>query len=200
MYSLIYRFVQNLLIKKDPYSDLADFVNKNKFKTIIDIGCADSPILKRNLKFNRYFGFDIDSKFILLNKKIYQSKKLNFYEKSIDNINFKNLKKFKKKIIILIGVFHHLNDESIKKFLNKVNKYLIVSLDPVKLDNQNIITRVLFFLDRGNFIRNEYEYLKIIKNSKHKIIKNKYLNFPYDHILNLINFKNIKLVKNNLTG
>ena len=48
MYSLIYRFVQNLLTKKDPYSDLADFLNKNKFKTIINIGCADAPILKKN--------------------------------------------------------------------------------------------------------------------------------------------------------
>lgn len=48
MYSLIYRFVQNLLIKKDPYSDLADFVNKNKFKTIIDIGYVDEPILKKD--------------------------------------------------------------------------------------------------------------------------------------------------------
>jgi hypothetical protein len=40
--------VQNLLIKKDPYSDLSDFVNKNKFKTIIDIGYVDEPILKKN--------------------------------------------------------------------------------------------------------------------------------------------------------
>ena len=197
MYSLIYRFVQNLLIKKDPYSDLADFLNKNKFKTIIDIGCADAPILKKKLKFSYYFGFDIDDKFIELNKKKSLPNTF-FFKKGIENINFNNFIKFKKKIIILTGVFHHLSDVTIKKFLKKANKFLIVSLDPVKLQNQNIITRILFYLDRGNFIRSEYEYLKIIKNSKHMIIKNKYLNFPYDHILNLINLKK-KLVKNNLT-
>ena len=151
------------------------------------------------MEFSYYFGFDIEDKFIKLNKKNSLPNSY-FFKKGIENINFNNFKKFKKKIIILTGVFHHLSDKKIKNFLNKTNKFLIISLDPVKLHNQNIITRILFYLDRGNFIRSEYEYLKIIKNSKHIIIKNKYLNFPYDHILNLINFKKKKLVKNNLTG
>ena len=37
-------------------------------------------------------------------------------KKGIENINFNNFKKFKKKIIILTGVFHHLSDKKIKIF------------------------------------------------------------------------------------
>ena len=90
---------------------------------------------------------------------------------------------------MLIGIFHHLDDITIKLFLSKTTNFKIISIDAVILPNQNLITRLLFYLDRGNFIRKLSVYKKIVKGFQFKILRNRYLRFPYDH---LMCFKNIK--------
>ena len=95
----------------------------------------------------------------------------------------------KKTIILLIGIFHHLDDRTIKTFLSKTKNFKIISIDAVVLPSQGLITRLLFFLDKGNFIRKLSEYKKVVKGFEYQILHNRYLRFPYDH---LMCFKNIK--------
>ena len=90
---------------------------------------------------------------------------------------------------MLIGIFHHLDDITIKLFLSKTTNFKIISIDAVILPDQNLITKLLFYFDRGNFIRKLSAYKKIIKGFEYKILRNRYLRFPYDH---LMCFKNIK--------
>ena len=195
MYSYLYNFIQKIILKKSLSSDAANLVRNINVKNIIDVGCGESDIfnyfkIKNNQK---YYGYELDNYFIIKLKKKYEKKNVHFYNKDINEINFKNFN-YKNSIILLIGIFHHLDDQSIKKFLKKVEKFKLLSIDAVILPNQNFITKMLFFLDRGRFIRELKDYKKLIVRANYKILHNRYLRAPYDHV---IFFKNIKKNKIN---
>lgn len=69
----------------------------------------------------------------------------------------------------------------------------ILILDNVRMDKQNFITRFLIDNDRGKFIREEKEYIRLIKKvftKKNYLVKfsiehQKFL--PYDYIVTKIN-------------
>ena len=145
MYSYIYSFIQKLILKKSLNSDIGNFLKIKRFNNIIDIGCGESDVLnyfpiKNNQK---YFGFEIDNYFIDKLKKKYRKNNLHFYKKSINDINFNNFNP-NNSIILLIGIFHHLDDTTIKNFLSKNKKFKIISIDAVILPGQGIITSLLF--------------------------------------------------------
>ena len=111
-----------------------------------------------------------------------------FYKKNINDINFDKFNP-KNTLILMIGIFHHLDDSSIKKFLFKTKKFKVLSIDAVILPNQSFITRILYFLDKGNYIRFFEDYKKLQNNFDYKLINNRYLRLPYDHVMF---FKNLK--------
>ena len=54
------------------------------------------------------------------------------------------------------------------------------------------ITKLLMALDRGNYIRQLDNYKKILTHFDFYIAKNRYLRFPYDHLVSTKNIdKNI---------
>tara|TARA_B100000674_G_C37855162_1_gene922012 strand:- start:391 stop:1002 length:612 start_codon:yes stop_codon:yes gene_type:complete len=190
MYPYLYNFIQKIILKKSLNSDAGNLLKNIKFQNIIDIGCGEADVhnyfkLNNNQK---YFGYEIENYFIQKLKKKYNKKNFYFLKKNINQINFKKFNA-KKTIILLIGIFHHLDDRTIKTFLSKTKNFKIISIDAVVLPSQGLITRLLFFLDKGNFIRKLSEYKKIVKGFEYQILHNRYLRFPYDH---LMCFKNIK--------
>lgn len=189
MYSYIYRSIQNILLKKSFYDDVNKIISSHKkFKNVVEIGCADALILKKFDKSLKYFGYEIEKNYILKLKKNYlNNKKYFFYNKGIENINFINFDA-KNTIIILIGVFHHIPDNSIKLFLKKTKNFSVYAVDAVRLNDQNFFTKLLLDNDRGKFIRNLNEYKKILKGYKFNIARNKYLRVSYDH---LISYRNL---------
>jgi hypothetical protein len=190
MYSYLYSFIQKLILKKSLNSDAGNLLKFIKFKNIIDIGCGESDVhnyFKINNK-QKYFGYELDDYFVNKLKKKYTKKNFYFSKKNIEQINFKRFNP-KNTIILLIGIFHHIDDQTIKVFLSKTKKFKTVSIDAVILPDQNFITRLLFFFDKGNFIRSFRGYKKIIKGFEYKVLRNRYLRFPYDH---LMCFRNIK--------
>ena len=190
MYSYLYSFIQKLILKKSLNSDAANLLRFTKFQNIIDIGCGESDVHNyfKLDKTKKYFGYELNNYFIKKLRKKYNKKNFFFAKKKIDQINFKKFDP-KKTIILLIGIFHHIDDRTIKLFLTKTKKFKIISIDAVILPRQNFITRLLFFLDKGKFIRRLPDYKKIITGFEYKVLRNRYLRFPYDH---LMCFKNIK--------
>ena len=179
-----------LILKKSLNSDAGNLLKFIKFKNIIDIGCGESDVhnyFKINNK-QKYFGYELDDYLVNKLKKKYTKKNFYFSKKNIEQINFKRFNP-KNTIILLIGIFHHIDDQTIKVFLSKTKKFKTVSIDAVILPDQNFITRLLFFFDKGNFIRSFRGYKKIIKGFEYKVLRNRYLRFPYDH---LMCFRNIK--------
>ena len=73
-------------------------------------------------------------------------------------------------------------------FTDFSENFKIFAIDAVKLVGQKNITKLLMALDRGNYIRQLDNYQKILTHFDFHIAKNRYLRFPYDH---LISTKNI---------
>lgn len=194
MYPYIYRLIQKILIKKQFNNDIENLLLSININHIVDIGCADSTILNNIKKRYFYTGYDIDNFFINRSVIKYQKiKKYNFFNKSIDKINFSQFKT-SRTLIILIGVFHHINNDQIKNFIKKTKKFKILAIDAVKISDQNWFTKFLLFLDKGKYIRKIHEYKKNLKKFNFLLARNRYLRFPYDHIISFrnLNKKNIE--------
>ena len=188
MYSHFYRLIQKLILKKNIYVDFVKVINKQKVNTIVDVGCADNSILDYINGEYLYYGYEPDSNFTNKSKFKYKdNEKLKFYNQGVDDVDFEKFDP-DKSIILLAGLLHHINDLQIKRFVDKTKDFKIITFDAVRLDGQKKITRLLYWLDRGNFIRDLDNYKKLLPNFDFFIAKNKYLRFPYDH---LISSKNI---------
>ena len=189
MYAYLYNFIQKLILKKSLNSDAGSLLNFINFENIVDIGCGESEVHKyfKINKNQKYFGYELNDYFVNKLKKKYNHNNFYFSKKNIDEIDFEKFDP-EKTVILLIGIFHHIDDNTIKAFLSKTKNFKIVSIDAVILPGQNFITKLLFFLDKGNFIRKLSDYKKIINGFDYKVLHNRYLRFPYDH---LMCFKNI---------
>ncbi len=189
MYSIFYRIIQKILLKRSFYDDFLRILETENINQIVEIGCADSIILKKLNKDIYYDGFDVVDDFIEKSKKNYsKNTKYNFENKSIHEINFDKYNK-EKTIILLIGVFHHVNDDYIKIFLKKTKFFKVYGVDAVRLNDQKFFTKILMDFDKGKYIRSEKSYKDLLDGYKFVLARNKYLNFDYDH---LISVKNIK--------
>jgi 2-polyprenyl-3-methyl-5-hydroxy-6-metoxy-1,4-benzoquinol methylase len=180
--------------KKSFTKQLSNYLDNNRYAEIHDIGCSDGLLAQSiNLHSAKYFGYDIDAININSAKKRFRNcKNITFYCKSIDNIKITNKKK---KIFILKGVFHHLNDQQIINFTKKLLKSdHVIALDGFYHQNQNIISIILKRLDQGLFIRDYNGYKKLLKNFFFYKKTNYYLRF-YSHLLSFLNIDKLQIQK-----
>ena len=185
MYSLFYRLIQKIILKRSFYDDFLNVIKTENIDRIIEIGCADSVILKNLNKDFFYDGFDIEENFIEKSKiKYSDNSKFSFEKKSIHEIDFKKYD-IEKTIVLLIGVFHHVSDEYIKIFLNKTKLFKVYAIDAVRLDDQNLFTKLLMDFDKGKYVRSENHYKKLLNEYQFILARNKYLNFKYDHLISI---------------
>ena len=195
-YSVLYRPIQNLisflLKKKNFKTQLCNYLSENRYEEIHDIGCSDGMLASIiNLKKIKYFGYDIDYVNIKkANDKFKYDKNIKFYNKSIEQVNINNKNK---KIFILTGVFHHVSDAQILKFLkNLASTDHVIAIDPFFHKNQNLIGYLMKKMDKGKFIRDYKGY----KNALSKFVFRKkisnYLRF-YSHLLSFRNVKKKKI-------
>ena len=191
MYSYFYRLFQTIILKKSFYDDVIKVLNYSQnFKQVVEIGCADGLLLKKLDPSYDYFGYEIENNYILKLKSKYQNKKnYNFYNKSIDEINFEQFDP-KTTLIVLVGVFHHISNEKIVNFIKKTFDFHVYAIDAVRLDDQNFLTKILLDNDKGEFIRTIKEYKDILEDYNFILARNNYLRVPYDH---LVSFRKIKV-------
>lgn len=193
-YSFFYKLSQNIggfdffrkrIIEKYAKSNLS----------ILDIGCGPANMLKYFPNHRLYCGFDTNSNYIKVNKKK-KSKKNFFFNKEFNPSLLPPNRIFD--LTLIFGLLHHLSDDKVYNLLKKINKIAhknmqILILDNVRMDKQNFITRFLIDNDRGKFIREEKEYIRLIKKvftKKNYLVKfsiehQKFL--PYDYIVTKIN-------------
>lgn len=192
MYSYFYRLFQSLILKRSFNEDLIKLIKQHNVQDIIDIGSADSPLLKHIGNDYSYHGYELDPYFTKkLKSKHKGNEKLNFYNQGVDDIDFERFNP-DSSIIVLVGLFHHIDDTQIKRFLDKTKKFKVFAIDAVKIEGQKNITKLLMALDRGNFIRKLDNYKRLLINFNFCVAKNRYLRLPYDHLVSTRNIdKNI---------
>ena len=195
MYSYFYRLFQSLILKRSFNEDLIKLIKQHNVQDIIDIGSADSPLLEYIGDEYSYHGYELDPYFTnKLNSKYKDSKKFNFSNKGVDDIDFERFNP-DNSIIVLVGLFHHIDDIQVKRFIDKTKRFKVFAIDAVKIDGQKNITKLLMALDRGNFIRKIDNYKKLLIDFNFCVAKNRYLRLPYDHLVSTRNIDKDIVIK-----
>ena len=196
MYTKLYSFLWQ---KKNTYKFIYETILKtDENSVVLDCGCG--PAQYRNLiKCSKYVGIDFNEKYI--EKAIKKYPNDYFYLSDISTFGFDKSEKFSD--IFLIGLLHHLNDDNSTKLINNLAKQLdsngkIVSIDPLydyeKKDTYSRLANYFASKDRGNFVRTENEYKKLIDDKFLKVesrIYEKLLRMPWFHyVMYIHNMKN----------
>lgn len=136
--SFLYELVQFIFSHKKTKDTWNELVKIYKNKVILDIGCGPG---KTSLDFKnskKYIGIDTSQEYIDNANKKY-SNFGDFYCLSADRINEGPLKEISNiDLVILKGVFYHLNDKEIIQLLKKLKNKIkpngeVLSLDPTFL-------------------------------------------------------------------
>ena len=99
-------------------------------------------------------------------------KKGKFFCKKFTNKDIKKLPKFDH--VLLLGIFHHLNSQEIKKIIKLVRKVLkkggsIITIDPILIRKQNRIAEFIIKMDRGNNVRDRKGYIELVRKYFNKV-------------------------------
>lgn len=160
---------------------------------VVDIGCGDGYLRDFINKNITYIGIDNDPFMISLCKKKYKD---NFYcwefnDKKLFNLISELHKNRKKILLTLIGIVHHLPDSEIEIFVNYLHdkNVKVITIDPLVCKNSSILSRILFKLDKGKYIRDFEGYQNILKSFNY-IIFDDFLKFKHHTIIFKSGFTN----------
>jgi len=197
----LYRLYQKTVRKKyDEYDFIKFIFQKEKLKNIrlLDICCGDSYILEYINEFiDDYVGIDNNDKYLEQCRNRW--KNFSFINSDLNNVgNIENLINFKPNFIFVNGAIHHLDDKTISSITDFIKKKLpdshFLSVDPIK-HNNNLLNYLMIKLDRGKFIRNKFEYSKLM-DSYDSFIVNDFYKMSFENIFHYKNF-NLKEYYNN---
>ena len=153
----IFDFAQFIL--EGDYSNFLKRVVKTNEKTL-DIGCGTGEFCQ--VIKGEYIGIDLNEDYIRYASKKYGNKKRKFLLMDAKKLTF-----FKKEFnnSLIINMVHHCSKEDlimILKSSEKVTRKQIIILDMVP-PKHNIISKIIYKLDQGKYMRTLDEQLKIIR-------------------------------------
>lgn len=172
-----YLIIQNIMYKSGSrYQIFKNHFQLDQTLSILEIGCG--PAINRSfIKNIKYVGIDINCSHIKKAKNKFPND--NFF--CLDATDFEYTKLGKIDAIVICHLLHHLNDYNVSKLLSGIyekiqfgeNVYLI---DIVYLKNQHPIAWLLGKLDKGNYVRDFDNYIKLFDeklfNVEYKIVDN----------------------------
>jgi SAM-dependent methyltransferase len=153
---------------------------------ILDIGCGTARVLGA-LSDVDYLGIDHNAGYIARASRKYGASGT-FKVADVSEISDLN-HRFDR--ILLFGVLHHLSDDQVQSLLRKIPSllqdggFLVTGYDPVFHDGQGWISKRLAKADRGQFVRNYDEYVRLLESAL-KLndcdLRTDVLRFPYSHL------------------
>lgn len=159
----IYRAFQNMMGANRFRSQFVqEFVRPISGGSILDIGCGPADILAY-LPDVDYVGFDISDSYIAQANKRFGSRG-KFYCKELGCADVESMQKVD--IVLALGMLHHLDDETAKGVLLLAFQALkpggrLLTFDPCIDAKQNLISRFLVGIDRGQNVRTGAGYKSI---------------------------------------
>ncbi|MBS1917397.1 MAG: class I SAM-dependent methyltransferase [Bacteroidetes bacterium] len=185
--NIVYKTFQYLVGDYKLYRRVLSLLPSLENKSVMDVGCGNGRLLDFLPESVSYSGYDFNPDYIKNASIKYADRKASFFVADINTAP----DLAKADVIFAIGVLHHLSDESCITFLNSASRHLnpsgiVVTVDPVYVENQNPIAKKIIQADRGACVRHEQEYLALSKNifgnTEHFLLKN-VTNIPYNHII-----------------
>ncbi len=164
-----------------------DFIRPAPGDRIFDFGCGPADIINYLPTGIEYVGFDFNEKCIDSAKMKYGNRGT-FILGNIADDSIPNCGQFD--IVCAIGVLHHLPEKDAVKLIDDGVKLLkeggrLITLDNINEDYVGVVNKIALKLDRGAYIRNKDDYLKLF-SKYHDIrftIKKAPMRIPYYHII-----------------
>lgn len=127
---------------------------------VLDLGCGPAQILGHLPGDVTYVGYDMSPDYIAAAKARFGARGT-FRCRLLEEAEASTLEPFD--LVMGIGVLHHLDDGTARKFMGLAKAALkpggrVLTLDPCYAPGQNRIARFLISKDRGQNVRNEAGY------------------------------------------
>ncbi len=169
---VVYEAVQKLFTHEETVRAWFQMIGDHENRVILDVGCGPGVDAQSFGKSKKYIGIDISNIYIDSARKNYGDMG-EFYCLSVEQIEDIPVEEID--IVILKGVFHHLSDDIVSGFLEKIKKKLspggrIFSIDPTYMVGR-VISNFIVSLDRGLFVRQETDLLALV--SQHVSVESK---------------------------
>ena len=183
----IYTTFQRLMGAKSGWTSFAnENIRPEVGNSILDIGCGPADLLEYLPEVD-YWGYDISEAYIAKAIKKYGGRG-KFHLKELDFEDLKTMPKFD--LVIASGLLHHL-DNSVANHVVKLGwealkpRGRMITIDPCYVTGQNPIARFLISKDRGQNVRDQSGYERLVASvfSNVKVnIKHKSW-IPYTHCI-----------------
>ena len=162
-----------------------DYIRPVGGHRVLDVGCGNADLADLLPSEVFYLGLDNNPGYIASAK----ARGVNVIEAHVSELGGLGYESFDS--IVLVGVLHHLDDDTVKLLMRDMSAVLspggcVVSVDPVNHPGQGMISRSIMAMDRGKYIRRESDYRSLIASSFDDldVVMRYDLNpFPYAHCI-----------------
>jgi SAM-dependent methyltransferase len=162
---MVYLALQNALGAQRLRSACVEVLAPRSGERILDLGCGPAYILEYMPPVT-YYGFDTAPQHIDYARRKYPNKG-KFYCEEFTDACLRTLEPFD--AVILMGLLHHLTNDSCHDILDLARQALkvggrMVTLDPCFVPGQSRISRFVAAHDRGRFVRDQQSYTALVKD------------------------------------
>ncbi|NLW91916.1 MAG: class I SAM-dependent methyltransferase [Syntrophomonadaceae bacterium] len=181
----IYRLFSTI-VGQGPARDIyvEKLIRPNPGERILDIGCGPGDIVEHLPENIDYVGFDMSQVYIDAAVKRF-GYRATFMRRYLNDEVLRELEPFD--VVIAIGVIHHLNDQEADSLFKVASAALkpggrVLTVDPVFYTGQPLLERWLVSKDRGEYVRYDERYPKLIPSDFSTVRTTKYkglLRIPY---------------------
>ena len=163
-----------------------EYVQPRVGARILEIGCGPGTIVPY-LPPSDYLGFDLSSRYIELAKKRFPQ--AHFVCQRVSQFSLAEEENFD--AALALGIVHHLNDAEAGQLFQIGFDALkpggkLVTVDPVWTNDQSPAARWLLARDRGEYVRNQTEYVNIASRVFANVrasVRHDLLRVPYTHLI-----------------
>ncbi len=163
-----------------------EYIRPSAGVRVLEIGCGPGTIV-RYLPQSEYLGFDLSSRYIELAKRRYPQAQ--FECERVSRFSLAERRTFD--VVLALGIVHHLDDAEARQLFQIAYDALkpggkLVTVDGVFTDHQSAAARWLLARDRGEYVRNESEYVSLASQVFEQVrpsVRHDLLRIPYSHLI-----------------
>ena len=153
---------------------------------ILEIGCGPGTIAGY-LPDSEYVGFDMSSKYIEMARKRFPHAQ--FVCERVSQFSLAKQQSFD--AVLALGIVHHLDDQEARQLFQIAYDALksggkLITFDGVWTNDQSAAARWLLARDRGEYVRNEREYVKIASEVFANVrasVRHDLIRISYSHLI-----------------
>lgn len=157
--------------------------------SVLDLGCGFGDYAPFFSGRTRYIGIDHNANYVAAARSLHGTGDATFINADVTDPAVTEHGPFD--LIMISGVLHHLDDETVTQMARSVAPLLcpggrFVALEPVFDPDQRLSARLIIAADRGRFVRDAAGYKQLLKGSFDSIAAttvNGLLRIPYTHVV-----------------